>query len=498
MKNATLSLKAQNLLFGITLGSIAATTAVIVYIFLTFNETSQLKAQIRGQLELQETLIKESGKDSELLSHVNPEVSYVLNRYTQNPTYRAAKGDTYSINSLGLRGKKIGPKQHGTQRIAIVGDSVVFGWKLSDHDRLESVLARRIETTDGSDTANIEFVTVGLPGWNVRDQIGFLRSHLLNLDLDLIIWYTINNDINDSAGLNVQGQLANWLSPHKTSSTVFTATGSRGLRELSFTPFVLERIQQNFTRIEEFGRKTSIPIVLVMPDILSSVSNVSAFSNRTVTVPISYRQNPKWPVAPGDGHPSKWANEQLSAPLLNLLVQTGHLDNLEFNENELKVIQDFEQTGELVSDPSKERERLADNYKSKVTEQFSLDQPNSDSIIYGISESADMEQEGAILLNNSAQRKFLQLKLSNNALTARYPRRLTIKMTGVDAKVMRSSKLQSTQLVLDALENDFMIPLNETIQSSELIELRWTFDGSECHELIRCSSAILEFSGLVN
>ena len=60
-------------------------------------------------------------------------------------------------------------------RIVIVGDSRVFGWKLSDAERLQVALQDTLERI--APNQRFEVVTVALPGWNVDAEFNDREHH---------------------------------------------------------------------------------------------------------------------------------------------------------------------------------------------------------------------------------------------------------------------------------------------------------------------------------
>lgn len=69
-------------------------------------------------------------------------------------------GYPVSINSLGMRGTEIKPKQPGEQRILVLGDSLPFGYGVSD----EETMCHRLQTRMGDAGHRIVVGNGGIPG----------------------------------------------------------------------------------------------------------------------------------------------------------------------------------------------------------------------------------------------------------------------------------------------------------------------------------------------
>jgi hypothetical protein len=105
------------------------------------------------------------------------------------------RGIPVAINSRGLRNEEFQlPKPDDTFRILNVGDSIAFGWEVSQEDtygmQLESSLNSR---GDGRD---YEVINAAIPTWNLEAERNFLIQEGLSYEPDLIILdLTIVNDI---------------------------------------------------------------------------------------------------------------------------------------------------------------------------------------------------------------------------------------------------------------------------------------------------------------
>jgi lysophospholipase L1-like esterase len=101
----------------------------------------------------------------------------------------------YRVNQLGLRGPETTiEKPPGVRRVAVLGDSIAFGYWVSD----EQGLARQLETLlngPGGGAGRVEVLNFGVPGYNLEQEIEALRAKALPLSPDLVILLFCLNDL---------------------------------------------------------------------------------------------------------------------------------------------------------------------------------------------------------------------------------------------------------------------------------------------------------------
>lgn len=100
----------------------------------------------------------------------------------------------YRINSWGLRGPATTrEKPAGVRRIAVLGDSIAFGYWVAESDgfprQLESMLAGRLPGQ------RIEVLGFGVPGYNLDQEIETLRSKVLAFSPDVVVVAFCLNDL---------------------------------------------------------------------------------------------------------------------------------------------------------------------------------------------------------------------------------------------------------------------------------------------------------------
>ena len=158
--------------------------------------------------------------------HRDPLVGYVLRGDSRLELF----GGAVHSDALGLR-RRTGP-HHDVKplRVAVVGDSVAFGYGLDD----DQVLAQRLEdllsAVQPADAPPVECRTVAVPGWNCRNAVAFLLDHWTDLLPDIVIYLPIHNDLLDTDGVLETGHRRPapdistadpWLSVEGTASWPF-------------------------------------------------------------------------------------------------------------------------------------------------------------------------------------------------------------------------------------------------------------------------------------
>tara|TARA_Y100000310_G_scaffold325133_1_gene388142 strand:- start:5107 stop:6141 length:1035 start_codon:yes stop_codon:yes gene_type:complete len=102
------------------------------------------------------------------------------------------KGVTLKTNSLGMRDYEYSIKKLDAYRIAMVGDSIVFGVGVplahSIPKQLESILKTE---------KNIEVLNFGVAGYTTEKEIVYIKEKILKFEPDLIILIYAMNDIYD-------------------------------------------------------------------------------------------------------------------------------------------------------------------------------------------------------------------------------------------------------------------------------------------------------------
>lgn len=102
------------------------------------------------------------------------------------------QGVTYTSNSRGVRGAEHPyARTPGRVRLAVLGDSIVWGFGVSDGDTLVDYLERALPAA--------EVVNLGVAGYGTGQELMLLREEGLRYQPDLVVLiFTIANDVEDS------------------------------------------------------------------------------------------------------------------------------------------------------------------------------------------------------------------------------------------------------------------------------------------------------------
>lgn len=90
---------------------------------------------------------------------------------------------TVNINSLGIRGPELSPGADSIYRIAVLGDSYVYGWGVNDHDALPQLLERQLHDAG----LQVEVVNLGAPGMSPKGYADIAERALPVIKPDLVI-----------------------------------------------------------------------------------------------------------------------------------------------------------------------------------------------------------------------------------------------------------------------------------------------------------------------
>ena len=101
----------------------------------------------------------------------------------------------YRVNAEGLRGPETPvAKPPGVRRVAVLGDSIAFGYWVEDED----AFPRQLETLlnqAGRAMGRVEVLNFGVPGYNLEQEIELLRTKALAFQPDLVVVAFCLNDL---------------------------------------------------------------------------------------------------------------------------------------------------------------------------------------------------------------------------------------------------------------------------------------------------------------
>ena len=129
--------------------------------------------------------------------------------YTLRPGFRGetSLGVPIEINAQGLRSPAVAvPKQAGTLRVLVLGDSVTFGAGV----REDETFSRQLETLLRGDLAcPVEVVNAGVSGYGSVEEADLLEHEGLALEPDVVLVFHVEND--NVAVPHLQGGLASFV-----------------------------------------------------------------------------------------------------------------------------------------------------------------------------------------------------------------------------------------------------------------------------------------------
>src|SRR5262249_23718084 len=109
----------------------------------------------------------------------------------------------FATDELGMRARPGPPPAEDALRIVVLGDSVAFGFGLDDGDTLASQLERLLAAPLGGRAG---CATVAVPSWNAQNAWRFLLDHLDRFRPDVVLYFPVENDLEDGYGVNEAGQ----------------------------------------------------------------------------------------------------------------------------------------------------------------------------------------------------------------------------------------------------------------------------------------------------
>ncbi len=102
-------------------------------------------------------------------------------------------GENVQTNSLGWREKEFSKEKNNTIRIVGIGDSVMFGWGVKEHQRYMDVLESMLNGKYPQ--KNWETYIFAVPGYSLFIDVEIIKKYAINYDPDLIIYGFVGNDM---------------------------------------------------------------------------------------------------------------------------------------------------------------------------------------------------------------------------------------------------------------------------------------------------------------
>jgi lysophospholipase L1-like esterase len=97
----------------------------------------------------------------------------------------------YSINSLGMRGPEVSEeKPSGVVRVAVIGDSIAFGYWVQEKDAFPRQLERML-----GGPRRVEVLNFGVPGYDLEQYVETVRTRALSFAPDVVVVAFCLNDL---------------------------------------------------------------------------------------------------------------------------------------------------------------------------------------------------------------------------------------------------------------------------------------------------------------
>jgi len=151
-------------------------------------------------------------------------------------------------NSLGFRGPEWSKeKPANTYRIALLGDSLTFGYGLSYQETYGEILARLLNRQLGR---QVEVLNFGVNGYNSFQELAVLRRYVLGYHPDAVILLITINDDRPALWADKDGALHNAIPNSKNPSPLVVNEWSKFVNR--WTPRFLNRSLLKNSRLVTF------------------------------------------------------------------------------------------------------------------------------------------------------------------------------------------------------------------------------------------------------
>ncbi|HWP64415.1 MAG TPA: SGNH/GDSL hydrolase family protein [Candidatus Limnocylindria bacterium] len=154
-----------------------------------------LVAVVLAEVALRWFVPPRAGTDLARLHELRPDKPWL---YGMRPgvVVEGRGGVRYEINSAGFRGAPPAPrKEAATLRIAVLGDSVTFGYGVNQEDTFSTLLAERLARDVPA--RRIEVLNLGVSGYNPYTEAALFADLGPTLAPDVVLVQFCINDLND-------------------------------------------------------------------------------------------------------------------------------------------------------------------------------------------------------------------------------------------------------------------------------------------------------------
>jgi len=241
-----------------------------------------------------------------------------------------------SINSVGFRGKEYPvSKPENTYRIALLGDSVAFGWGVEIEDsigyQLEMLLNRRKRQNK-----RFEVLNFGIPGYNTAQEVRLLEIKVLPYSPDLILLFFTQNDFCPAIDISRIRARWGWLLQRSALARIMLAwvlvrQNAGHLRTYASGPGLRE-IEMALSRLASLSKEHNFSVVVTFDytDGLCKIVEDYAKSRSLRMVTFNYsgvlsgfHEQTKFPAP--DSHPNTIGHRLMAIMTYRVLTERGIL-----------------------------------------------------------------------------------------------------------------------------------------------------------------------------
>ena len=146
-------------------------------------------------------------------THNDPQVGRILQANIKGKEFRGA---LVTSNRFGMRESNYAiPRPKNTVRVALLGDSFVFGFGAKAEDRMGVFLQRYLKERAGPDAPRIEVLHLGASSWNIVSECVYVRRQISLLQPDVVLQVTTSNDLDDTQGVRGFGAMSRFTAQHR-------------------------------------------------------------------------------------------------------------------------------------------------------------------------------------------------------------------------------------------------------------------------------------------
>ena len=106
--------------------------------------------------------------------------------------YKPAVRESFTFNSDGFRNREFTEKEKDEFRIAVFGDSKVFGFAVQDKDTISSVAERKLREHFHK---NITVLNMGVEGHDIQRSVATAKFYLDKIQPDMVVFYSLIIDV---------------------------------------------------------------------------------------------------------------------------------------------------------------------------------------------------------------------------------------------------------------------------------------------------------------